>query len=274
MIKRILRKGLSCFYRDKYKKYHCRYGSGWSGNYHSWESALTVCTGYDDARILKKVLGSILETKDAEGVYERDSSVITGEPEFAFNALEWIMKCACQNKIDVIDFGGSLGSTYFQLIPYLSDYEVSWNIIEQKHFVSLGKKNLENDELKFFTNIDDIEKPNGSRIFFSSSTLQYLPEPFVTLRQLRLSDYEYLIFDRISVLDSEKDRLTVQVVPPSRYKSIYPCWFLSENNFVDKMSSFGFDLIDKFSALGGKEATKKIENSGYKGFFFESGNLT
>ncbi len=274
MIKRILKKGLSYCFRDKYKKYLYRYGYGWSGDYDSWESALMRCTGYDDVDIPQIVLDSILQTKDTEGVYERDSSVIKGEPEFAFDSLEWIKTCARQNKINVVDFGGSLGSSYFQLKPYLSGYKISWNVIEQKHFVSLGRKHLESDELKFFSNIIDVERSSECRIFFSSGTLQYLPEPFDALRQLRLSDYEYLIFDRISVLDSEKDRLTIQVVPPSRYKSIYPCWFLSENNFVSKMSTFGFDLIDRFSALGGKEATKKIQDSSYKGFVFESGNST
>ena len=44
-------------------------------------------------------------------------------------------------------------------------------------------------------------------------------------------------------------------------------------NFVSKISTFGFDLIDEFSALGGKEATNKVQDSEYKGFVFESVNI-
>ena len=231
------------------------------------------CTGYDDTHIPFETLEAIYETKDTDGKYERDSSIIVGEPNFAFKALEWIKKASNNKCINIVDFGGSLGSTYFQLLPYLSDYETTWNVLEQESFVTVGKKNLEDKNLKFYSKIDDFKSTDCSRIFFSSSTIQYLEEPFEVLRGLNLRDYEYLIFDRISVIDLQKDRLTVQIVPPSRYKSIYPCWFLSESNFITQINSLGFSLIDLFSAIGGKEATKAIKKSAYKGFIFKKSDL-
>jgi putative methyltransferase (TIGR04325 family) len=260
---------LSYFIEDKYTKYLYRYGSGWSGDYKSWQDAKKYCTGYDDPSITEKVLSSILETKDHADRYERDSSIIEGTPDFAFNSLRWMKAFAKDQKINLIDFGGSLGSSFFQLKPFLDDYSVSWNIVEQEHVSAMGESTLQNDELKFFSSIKNI--PNACTIstFFSSSAIQYLQDPYKVLDDLNLGGFNYLIFDRLSVLEGEKDRLTIQVVQKNRYKAIYPCWFLSKEKFLNYLSELGFSLIDSFSALGGNNATRSIPRSEYRAFILE-----
>ena len=142
------------------------------------------------------------------------------------------------NKIDLVDFGGSLGSSFFQLKPFLENYSAKWNVIEQEHVAAVGKSKLENDQLKFFSNIQNI--PDASSIStFSSSAIQYLQDPYKVLHDLNLREFNYLIFDRLSVLESEKDRLTIQIVPKKRYKAIYPCWFLSKKKFLNYFIDLG-----------------------------------
>ncbi len=141
---------MSYLIKDKYTKSLYRYGSGWSGDYKSWQDAMKFCTGYDDPSITEKALSSILETKDQSDRYERDSSIIEGTPDFAFNSLRWIKSFAKDNKINLVDFGGSLGSSFFQLKPFIDNYAVKWNVIEQEHVAAVGKSKLENDQLNFF----------------------------------------------------------------------------------------------------------------------------
>ena len=165
---------MSYFIQDKYTKYLYRYGSGWSGDYESWQDALSICTGYDDPSITEKTLSSILETKDQSDRYERDSSIIEGTPDFAFNSLRWIKSFAEGNKINLVDFGGSLGSSFFQLKPFVDDYSVSWNIVEQAHVAVVGKSKLENDELKFFSNIQGIvtcQEKKGSTVLSADEAI-------------------------------------------------------------------------------------------------------
>jgi putative methyltransferase (TIGR04325 family) len=260
---------LSYLIQDKYTKYLYRYGSGWSGDYKSWQDAMKFCSGYDDPSITEKVLSSILETKDQSDRYERDSSIIEGTPDFAFNSLRWIKCFAEGNKINLVDFGGSLGSSFFQLKPFLDNYSVKWNVIEQEHVSAVGKSKLENDQLKFFSNIQNIRDASSISTFFSSSALQYLQDPYKVLHDLNLREFNYLIFDRLSVLESDKDRLTIQVVPKKRYKAIYPCWFLSKEKFLNYLNKLGFVLMDSYSALGGKIATQSIAGSEYKAYVFQ-----
>jgi len=42
------------------------------------------------------------------------------------------------NKLNIIDFGGSLGSTYFQHRLWLENFNYTWNVIEQPHYVEEG----------------------------------------------------------------------------------------------------------------------------------------
>jgi putative methyltransferase (TIGR04325 family) len=268
-LKKTIRKILSYFIQDKYTKYLYRYGSGWSGDYKSWQDAKKYCTGYDDTSITEKVLSSILETKDQAERYERDSSIIEGTPDFALNSLRWIKALAKNHKINLVDFGGSLGSSFFQLKPFFDDYSVSWNIVEQEHVSAIGESTLQDDELKFFSSIKNIPNITSISTFFSSCAIQYLQDPYKSLNDLNLAEFNYLIFDRLSVIERDKDLLTIQVVPKNRYEAIYPCWFLSKEIFLNYLSELGFSLIDSFSALGGNNATRSIPRSEYRAFILE-----
>lgn len=58
--------------------------------------------------------------------------------------------------LKVCDFGGSLESTYYQNKKFLDKItDVSWGVVEQRHFVDAGKKDFEDDRLKFFNTVDE-----------------------------------------------------------------------------------------------------------------------
>src|SRR5712691_3342391 len=88
---------------------------GLSGDYAAWEDAVHASTGYDSEVILEKTRTALLQVKNGQAVYERDS-VVFDEVQYAWPLLAGLLWIATRSggKLDVLDFGGSLGSTYFQ----------------------------------------------------------------------------------------------------------------------------------------------------------------
>jgi putative methyltransferase (TIGR04325 family) len=114
---------------------------GWQGNFSSWKEAENKSIGYGDPPILEKVKTSLLKVKNGEAVYERDS-VIFDTIEYSWELLSILMWVAAQNNgnLNIIDFGGSLGSSYYQNKYFLDKLpSVGWNIVEQTNFTEEGK---------------------------------------------------------------------------------------------------------------------------------------
>ena len=71
--------------------------------------------------------------KRGEAVYERDS-VIFDHIEYSFPVLCGLLRAAVEDdgKLNVLDFGGSLGSSYYQKKGFLAVCKhLRWSIIEQ-----------------------------------------------------------------------------------------------------------------------------------------------
>ena len=91
-----------------------------TGDYSSWEEALKFCDGYNKPNILEKVKNSLLKVKKGEAVYERDS-VLFDHIEYSMPLLVSLlyMTTVYKNNLNILDFGGSLGSSYFQNRKFL-----------------------------------------------------------------------------------------------------------------------------------------------------------
>lgn len=209
--------------------------SMWSGNYNSWSEVMQHCKGYDDELILEKCKNALLKVKNGEAVYERDS-VLFAEKEYSTGLLTVLEKAALQDKkLCVLDFGGSLGSSYYQNKEMLSDINaLQWCVVEQLHFVETGKKYFEDEQLKFYSSIEECLQAQQPNVILLSGVLQYLEKPFEWLEKFISLGIEYFILDRTAFIISEGDLLTVQNVPESIYKASYPAWFFNEEKMLSK----------------------------------------
>jgi putative methyltransferase (TIGR04325 family) len=127
------------------------------------------------------------------------------------------------NQLSVLDFGGSLGSTYFQCRDFLSIVpSLRWGIVEQRRFVDSGREQFETEQLKFYYSIAECIQQAKPNVVLFSSVLQYLPEPYLVLDEVIRSDIPYVIIDRTPFSSDDRDRIAVQHVPPSIYKASYP----------------------------------------------------
>jgi putative methyltransferase (TIGR04325 family) len=242
---------------------------GWFGNYATWGDAMNDCTGYESDIIIDKVKNSLKKVKNGKAVYERDS-VIFNEIEYSFPLLAGLMWIAAQNhgELTVLDYGGSLGSTYYQNRLFLKDLNsVKWSIVEQAKFVDIGKADFEDECLKFYYSIDDCFKVNYPNVLILSGILQYLEKPYDTIKELISREIQYIIIDRNSFIKGILERITVQIVTPEIYKASYPAWFFNEDKFLNSFTE-KYDLIQSFDSLD----KYNIPETYSRGFLFRLNN--
>ncbi|OHE05339.1 TIGR04325 family methyltransferase [Sulfurimonas sp. RIFOXYB12_FULL_35_9] len=242
----------------KFNKY------GWHGNYKNWEEAKKASTGYDSDAILQKVRMSLLKVKNGEAVYERDS-VLFDKIQYSWTLLSGVLLAASNAKsnLRVLDFGGSLGSTYYQNKKFLDQLDsVSWSVVEQKHFVDAGKKDFEDDRLKFYYDVTECVKEQKPNVLVLSSVLQYIEKPYELMDEILKSDFEFIIIDRTSF--SKNKQIKLQIVPSSIYTASYPCWFFEEVEFLKFFVKHNYKVIEKFNASDGR-----TNEYTFKGFILE-----
>jgi putative methyltransferase (TIGR04325 family) len=216
-----------------------------TGDYASWDQARSASTGYDADVILEKTKTALLKVKNGEAVYERDS-VLFDQIQYSWPLLAGLMWAAARSngRLNVLDFGGSLGSTYFQNRAFLKGLrELQWNIVEQTHYVEVGRTDFQDDVLRFYSTIDECVAENQPNVVVLSSVLQYIENPYVLL--MNLSCYN-IIIDRTPFWDGSKDRLCVQHVPPNIYPASYPCWIFSRPEFLSRLRKQGYKTIVEF----------------------------
>ena len=217
----------------------------------SWDDVLIQTKdGYSKENILIKCKESLLKVKNGEYPYERDSVLFT-EKEIFFPLLSSLLYVSSKNNntLNIIDFGGSLGSTYFQNKDILKQagITINWNIIEQDNFVKCGNESFSNDELKFYNNIDEISNKNEISVCLFSSVLPYLKEPYTVLDSMKKYNIKYIIIDRTFFLDNApNDILTIQRVPPEIYEASYPAWFFSLSKLIS-LFKYNYNILFKWN---------------------------
>lgn len=242
---------------------------GWSGNYSSWDKAKTKCSGYNSDEIFDKVKNALLQVKSGEAVFERDS-VIFDKVQYSFPLLSALSITALQEnkKLNVLDFGGSMGSAYYQNKNILEGVNLKWSIVEQEHFVEEGKKTFADDQLNFYYTIDDCVSEQQVNIILLGSVLQYLENPWGLLDELLSKKINYIIIDRTPVFLNNSDRITIQKVPKNIYKAQYPAWILNEKKIITQIKKAGYELL--FDA-DSHERTN-LKDCYLKGYFFKLKN--
>ncbi|TAN35198.1 methyltransferase, TIGR04325 family [Patescibacteria group bacterium] len=199
--------------------------------------------------ILERVKQATQKVMVGEAGFERDS-VLFDEVQHPFPVLAGLLRAVVENdnKLSVLDFGGSLGSSYFQCRNFLSVLgSLSWNVVEQPHFVRCGREYIESEQLKFYFSIDEVLRENKPNVILLSSVLQYLPDPYSILSKLMQNKINYLIIDRTPFGDMLHDVITVQHVPPSIYPASYPCRVFSKQAVIAHLTS-QYETVAEFES--------------------------
>ncbi|HTN46637.1 MAG TPA: methyltransferase, TIGR04325 family [Flavipsychrobacter sp.] len=235
--------------------------------YETWEDAKHHSGGYDDQAILEKCRTSRMKVRNGEAAYEIDS-VIFDQPQYNWSLIAVLEHAALQSAgtLHVLDFGGSLGTTYCQNAKFLSGLgSLTWSVVEQPQFVTCGREDFEDEVLKFYYSIAECLQERKPNVLLLSGVMQYLDRPYEWQHELLAYGFEHIIIDRTGF--SEKDDFpTVQNVPPHIYTASYPCWIFNQTVFLSRFME-KYELITEIRSFDEVSYCDDGTRVEWKGFY-------
>lgn len=220
-----------------------------SGPYESMGKAAAASSGYSASNIAKAVVNAIEQVRRGEAAMERDGFALS-RPQYPYQLLTVLLHLAGQHgnaMLNVVDFGGSLGSSYFACKPWLRHIgNLRWIVIEQPHFASIGNSRFADGSLEFSASIDTLSfRPD---LVLASGVLMYLPDPYETLGCLLNMSAKMCVIDRTAIVQTPDDTFAVEHVRSGNYEASYPCRFLSYPKLITACLA-KYDCVEEFSAL-------------------------
>jgi len=212
----------------------------YSGPYKTWTIAKKKSAGYHDKTIINKVRASSLVAKNSKSKFEIDSLIFSKPHRNIFFEKLLIDLAKKRKKINIIDFGGSLGSTYYRYKDIFNKKKIKWSIIEQKAFVKIGKKEFKDKSLNFYYNLEEaLEQKNELiDVFLLSSSLQYINDYKNLINKIKKLNIEYLIILKTPMNLSYKNKIFVEKVPKEIYGTSYSSWIFSKKKLLNSFSNF------------------------------------
>lgn len=235
--------------------------SNWSGSYPTWDVAEQQSKGYANAQILERVASATRKVIQGEYAFERDS-VLFKDHDYNWNTLACLMHVAAvTGRLNVVDFGGSLGSTYWQNRIFFENLNVWWHVVEQAHYVELGNEAFKSDKIDFHNDLQSACS-TGVQVVLFSSVLGYLPDPWLIIDQVLSKEPDYVIIDLTAF--AENERIAVQHVPDSIFPATIPCRIFHIEDILQKME-LKYRLIVKWDCRNQPD-----KSFTYQGLFFRS----
>lgn len=241
---------------------------GWCwfrGDYATWAEAKAASGGYDDPAILARVVAATRVVRAGEAAWERDGTLFK-EPAAHEPLLTILREIAVEQggELEVVDFGGALGSTWWQHREWLRDLRrVSWRVVEQPGYVAAGRAEFSGEGLSFHTTLDEA---GAAQVLLMSGVLQFLEEPYAMLDEVTRRGFRHLIIDRTPILPRGRERIVVQHTPPTLGGGSYPCRFFAQEFLFGNLSGeyelkatwpAGFDLLDGRTIFQGAHFKKR-----------------
>ena len=201
----------------------------YQGRYPDWNSAVIAARGYGDERLIDFLTDSASSVQRGEAVWEQDGVTRTTIPP-DFPQLACLAQVALRQggSLSVLDFGGGLGSSYWQCRTHLRGLgSLHWCIVEQPALTERGRSQFQTEELTFHDSLRSCLGAQRPQVILLSSVLQYLEHPYELLQEILDAGIPYLLIDRHPQSMTE-ELITVQKVPSTILASSYPCWLFDK----------------------------------------------
>ena len=257
---------------DLYRTYQ---GGGiqFRGSYSDWASAEKNAEGYDAGQILNKVRRAAHMVVKGEAACERDS-VLFDQVPYPLPLIAILLNAALRKNgsLNVLDFGGALGSSYFQCRDFLTQLSpLRWCVVEQMHYVECGRNEFENEILGFFDSVDAAVKAAPPQVILASGVLQYMPDPALILKSFSQTGADYIVIDRTPFSCNGKQTISVQVVPKEINRSSYPLWLFNEDWLKAPLLE-NYEEVASFDAVDGSLGVGKL-SARFKGLVFQNRSI-
>lgn len=234
------------------------------GNYSSWNEVMAHCVEDRGGNSLEGLKDAYLKVINGEAVYQRDS-VLFDKIQYSWPLLSGLLWVASlnDNRLNVLDFGGSLGASYYQNRNFLKNLKaLTWNIVEVEGVVRCGKESFENEVLKFYSSIEEcLKKGSNPDVVIISGVLQYIEKPYELLKNIFDFGFNYILLDRTPFSLDRIEYIKLQKASPGVDTAGWAHWFFALEEFRLFLSS-RYELIEEFDS----SIVSADFPSGYKGF--------
>ena len=211
-----------------------RHNKGILGHYRTWEEAMRSTGPYKpDVETLTE---TVRRYRDGQPCYlnRYDSRLKT----VSYPLLAGLLMAATRsdNRLAVLDFGGSLGQSWFSVRQVLRHLRpVVWCVVDLPECVERGKQVFESDQLRFFESVDAATSRFDLNVVVCSSALQYLDAPYETLAMLANLGISHLIIDRTPFASDDAERYMRQYTPPDMGGDTHPIRILARSGLEDAL---------------------------------------
>lgn len=216
--------------------------------YPSWDEALANSTDWHHPSIALRALASARLVRDGKCTVEQDGRTAVDVSYSGALLAALLLGAVRHDSFQVIDFGGGLGSNFFQhrqLLPHLAARLKHWHIVERPIIVRHGHAEFALPGLSFHEQVPHLDGPT---VTMFTGSFQYLREPFAVLDQIKS---DILAIDRVVMvdptLDLGRDEIHVQTPSPTLYYGAnFPVWRFSYRPLIERMAQRGFKLVEDF----------------------------
>ena len=148
--------------------------------------------------------------------------------------------------MSVLDFGGSLGSLYFQHREQCRTLGVArWTVVEQEAFAEVGREQLADGTLGFSTDLTSALSASPTDVALLSAVLPFVEHYLDPLDRILDARVPVVCVDRTYLSDDGRS-IWVQHVPREIYAASYPCHFLATADIEEMFRMRGYDILARY----------------------------
>lgn len=240
-------------------------GSRFIYGFKSWDDARSNCRGYDSNQIADALVEASRKVRDGEAAFERDG-VVFERIEYSWPLLAAILGTATpRGSLRVLDFGGSLGTTYRQIRGVIEGLgiDLNWVIVEQAHLVKIGNSEFKTEKLTFSGSLEGY-RPGEFDLILLASSICYVKEPMSVLSQIKALNPFAIAIDRTPISKDSSSQIGIQEVKNGSYEASYPISVFAPGALEEAMEPEYKKVFDWECELQPDPQTLS------KGFFFVS----
>ena len=202
----------------------------------SWAQAQSAVAGYESDTAIESIIKSI-ESSRIEGagknvLSSRDLQIISSF------AIAVAAVSISKKTIRVIDVGGAGGDYFYMFAGTMPAVKFDWVVVETPALAAaISQAHLEHGEgIRWVSSV--AEAGDHFDVALMSSVMQYVESPYALLREVA-EITQTIVINRIPLIESAADQVTVQRVRSHGRRGAYPAWFFSETIFFAEIQQVG-----------------------------------
>ena len=211
----------------------------WEGIYSCWEDARQDSNIFEEKIWINKLTNQV-QKNITDYRSKNNSHLAPPAQDHILSLAAGVLFSPSEDNLQVLDFGGGLGTSYFRLISSLPESKkVEFHIVELKIICDLAQNFLGDfPQLHFYKTLPNLSKP--VHIIHLGSSIQYAPDWKDLLAKLANYRSHILILEELPAGD-----IPSFISTQNYYGKKLQCHFFNINELIEEVQTLGYELIYK-----------------------------